>query len=171
MPFMLNEKNFFVDNLAIGAKYHKSTSKIVKMRQKVLLGSFKAIKFPLQSSPRISRAVCSKNSHISSVSRADPYVVHPRGYLVAIACRLSPWPTYRPHSCRMPLCPGQLPSLAAFHGPLSRFRGSLFCYPPCFMQGLHAVRAVCFAGRRRCYFLPWEVFRCSSLRAKTVCYF
>lgn len=23
LPFMLNEKNFFVDNLAIGAKYHK----------------------------------------------------------------------------------------------------------------------------------------------------
>lgn len=101
------------------------------MRQKVLLGSFKAIKFPLQSSPRISRAVCSKNSHISSVSSADPYVVHACGYLVAIACRLSPWPTYRPLPCRMPLYPGQLPSFTAFHGPLSRFSGQPLLCPPC----------------------------------------
>lgn len=101
------------------------------MRQKVLLGSFKAIKFPLQSSPRSSRAVCSKNSHISSVSSADPYVVHACGYLVAIACRLSPWPTYRPLPCRMPLYPGQLPSFTAFHGPLSRFSGQPLLCPPC----------------------------------------
>ena len=136
----------------------KNTSKIVKMRQKVLLGSFKAIKFPLQSSPRISRAVCSKNSHISSVSSADPYVVHACGYLVAIACRLSPWPTYRPLPCRMPLYPGQLPSFTAFHGPLSRFSGQPLLCPPCRSKASMPSGRVASRGGRDATFSRGRVF-------------
>lgn len=64
----------------------------------------------------------------------------------------------------------QKPDTTVFHRPIwTSFALSgqpLFC-PPCLTQGLHAVRAGCFAGRTGCYFFPWESFRCSSPLAKT----
>lgn len=73
-------------------------------------------------------------------------VVHACGDLVAIACRLSPWPTYRPLPCRSPYVRASFRFSPPFMDLFRAFGAASFL-PTLPEQGLHAVRAARFAGR------------------------